>query len=81
MLTRLAAGYDGREVVLGIRPEAVTCRSTARTPGASSMLPVVLTEALGSDLLVHLDVDAPPCVDGRSGPSSPTRSATSRSRG
>jgi multiple sugar transport system ATP-binding protein len=44
-------GWVDEEVVLGIRPEAVWV-------GGELMLEVVLVEALGSDLLVHLRVDA-----------------------
>jgi multiple sugar transport system ATP-binding protein len=32
--------------------------------GRQLVLPVLLTEALGSDLLVHLDLDAPPVITG-----------------
>jgi multiple sugar transport system ATP-binding protein len=51
--------YAGREVVLGIRPEAVDASTNGAGTGHVLELPVLLTEALGSDLLVHLDVDAP----------------------
>jgi multiple sugar transport system ATP-binding protein len=56
--------YDGREVVLGIRPEAVDVSLNGVAAGRELTLPIVLTEALGSDLLVHLDVDAPAVVTG-----------------
>ena len=56
------ASYEGREVVLGIRPEAVEVSLNGSSAGREFTLPVVLTEALGSDLLVHLDVDAPAVV-------------------
>jgi multiple sugar transport system ATP-binding protein len=45
------AGWVDEEVVLGVRPEAVFL-------GGDLLLEVVLVEALGSDLLVHLRVDA-----------------------
>jgi multiple sugar transport system ATP-binding protein len=45
-------GWVDDEVVLGVRPEAVWL-------GGELMLEVVLVEALGSDLLVHLRTDAP----------------------
>jgi multiple sugar transport system ATP-binding protein len=45
-------GWVDDEVVVGIRPEAVFV-------GGSLSLEVVLVEALGSDLLVHLRTDAP----------------------
>jgi multiple sugar transport system ATP-binding protein len=51
----LQAYRDGREVVAGIRPEAVS-QAAEGEPGLD--LDVVLTEALGSDLLVHADIDA-----------------------
>ena len=44
-------GWVDEEVVFGIRPEAVFL-------GGDLVLEVVLVEALGSDLLVHLRVDA-----------------------
>ena len=52
--------YVGRSVGLGIRPEHVrdaTGESRARLRGT-----VRATEALGSELLVHLDVDAEPVL-------------------
>jgi multiple sugar transport system ATP-binding protein len=54
--------HVGREVVVGIRPEAVTASPDGAVDGATLELEVVLTEALGSDLLVHADVDAPVVV-------------------
>jgi multiple sugar transport system ATP-binding protein len=47
------------EVVIGIRPEAVHVAGAATLPGAALEFEVVLVEALGSDLLVHLRTDAP----------------------
>jgi multiple sugar transport system ATP-binding protein len=47
-------GWVDDEVVVGIRPEAV-----AVTDRGGLELEVVLVEALGSDLLVHLRTDAP----------------------
>jgi multiple sugar transport system ATP-binding protein len=55
---RLAA-YAGREVILGVRPEGVAPAADGARPGETLELDVALTEALGSDLLVHADVDAP----------------------
>jgi multiple sugar transport system ATP-binding protein len=58
------AGGAG-EVVLGLRPEALEV-----APGGGADEPdvldldVVLTEALGADLLVHLEVDAAPVLTG-----------------
>jgi multiple sugar transport system ATP-binding protein len=46
----------GRDVVVGIRPEALR---VAR-PGEDALdVPVLLTESLGYDLLVHAELDAP----------------------
>jgi multiple sugar transport system ATP-binding protein len=46
------------EVVIGIRPEAVQVAGGDVPAGCSLELEVVLVEALGSDLLVHLRTDA-----------------------
>jgi len=51
--------YDGRDVVIGIRPESVAQSPNGPVAGRTLELDVALTEALGSDLLVHADVDAP----------------------
>ncbi len=56
------AGYAGREVVIGIRPEAF--QPTLNGAAHRLVMPVLLTEALGSDLLVHLDLDAAPVLTG-----------------
>jgi multiple sugar transport system ATP-binding protein len=45
-------GWVDDEVVIGIRPEALHV-------GSDLVLEVALVEALGSDLLVHLGIDAP----------------------
>ena len=53
------AGRVGEEIVAGIRPEALELAGTTNGNGAASLdLPVTLTEALGSDLLVHAQIDA-----------------------
>jgi multiple sugar transport system ATP-binding protein len=53
------AGRVGEEVVVGIRPELLELSATANGNGANTLeLPVALTEALGSDLLVHAELDA-----------------------
>jgi multiple sugar transport system ATP-binding protein len=49
------------EVVVGIRPEALRPAGDAR-PSLEG--PVVLVESLGSDLLVHVEVDAPAVLTG-----------------
>ena len=51
---------DGREVIVGIRPEALD--HTRQTDGAVLELRVALTESLGSDTLVQLEVEAEPIV-------------------
>ena len=45
--------------MIGIRPEAVHLAGAAAFPGEALELEVVLVEALGSDLLVHLRTEAP----------------------
>ncbi|WP_445147619.1 ABC transporter ATP-binding protein [Baekduia sp. Peel2402] len=49
--------FADRPVVVGIRPEAVALGGGA-TDGRALNVAVALVEALGSDLLVHADVDA-----------------------
>jgi multiple sugar transport system ATP-binding protein len=58
------AGYGGRTIALGIRPEALedatlvpACPPERRLQGS-----VRLTEALGSALLAHVEIDAAPVV-------------------
>jgi len=64
----LRARSDGTgEIVVGLRPEslAVAGAEAPHEPGGDVIeLEVALTEALGSDLLVHLDVDAPAVLTG-----------------
>ena len=52
-------GYDGRTVALGIRPENL--RESAGD-GARLRGNVLLTEALGSERLVHVELEATPVV-------------------
>jgi multiple sugar transport system ATP-binding protein len=54
------AGYVGRTVVLGIRPEHLEDAALAIGAPAGQRLhgSVDLTEALGSDLMVHFSIDA-----------------------
>ena len=53
-------GYDGKDVVVGIRPEAFEDAAVAADNGAPRLAATVsLTEALGSDLLLHFPLDAP----------------------
>jgi multiple sugar transport system ATP-binding protein len=56
------APWVGRDVVLGMRPETFE-QSTNGAVGTLE-LPVLLTEALGSDLVAHLDLDAEPVLTG-----------------
>jgi multiple sugar transport system ATP-binding protein len=50
-------GYAGRPVILGVRPEDIGL--AGERSDSTLELPVLLTEALGSDVLVHLQSDAP----------------------
>ena len=53
-------GYDGVDVVVGIRPEAFEDAAVANDGAAPRLRATVsLTEALGSDLLLHFPLDAP----------------------
>jgi multiple sugar transport system ATP-binding protein len=55
------AAFEGRPVIVGIRPEDLEDPATARDEHEGSMLEgtVELREALGSEIMVHLAVDAP----------------------
>jgi multiple sugar transport system ATP-binding protein len=57
-------GYDGRKVVLGIRPEDMEDAANVSLPDDGSSFPIVvqLAEAMGSDVYLHFMVDAPPVV-------------------
>ena len=54
-------GYDGRQVIMGIRPEDFEDASLVDhdTTGRQIQSTVALTEALGSEIMVHFDLDAP----------------------
>jgi multiple sugar transport system ATP-binding protein len=53
------AGRVGEDIVVGIRPELLQLAGTANgESGWTLELPVALTEALGSDLIVHAELDA-----------------------
>jgi multiple sugar transport system ATP-binding protein len=53
------AGRVGEDIVVGIRPELLQLAATANgDSGWTLELPVALTEALGSDLIVHAELDA-----------------------
>ena len=52
--------YDGADIVVGIRPEAFEDAAVVSDNGQSRLAAVVsLSEALGSDLLLHFPLDAP----------------------
>jgi multiple sugar transport system ATP-binding protein len=52
------AGYEGREIVLGIRPEDLEDGTLADTAAPRLEARVELCEALGSEVLVHFTTDA-----------------------
>ena len=53
--------YDGKKVVLGIRPEDFEDAAFSQAGGDQHSItaPVTLLEALGSEIMVHFRVDAP----------------------
>ena len=55
-------GYEGRQVVLGIRPEDLEDHRLAGETAHGGKLEgkVTLREALGAEIMVHFSVDAPP---------------------
>ena len=54
--------YEGRDVILGIRPEDL--EDAELEPDREQTLEgeVELTEALGSEIMVHFSIDAPPAI-------------------
>jgi multiple sugar transport system ATP-binding protein len=58
------AAYEGRRVVMGIRPEDLEDVALVddAPPGLRLRGKVLLREALGSELVVHFEVDAPPVL-------------------
>ena len=57
------ASYAGRDVAVGIRSEDMEDASLARDPNRARLTASVsLTEALGSEIVVHFPVDAPSVV-------------------
>jgi multiple sugar transport system ATP-binding protein len=56
--------YEGRRVVLGIRPEDLEDAALATDTPSDRHLrgQVVLTEALGSEIMAHFTIDAPPAI-------------------
>src|SRR6476619_6800642 len=55
-------GYTGRTLAVGIRPEHLEDASVARNGGGRLRGRVRLTEALGSEILAHIEVHAKPVV-------------------
>jgi multiple sugar transport system ATP-binding protein len=57
-------GYEGKQVVLGIRPEDMEDASLVTDAPADRRIrsTVILQEALGADVLVHFGVKAPPVM-------------------
>ena len=68
--------FDGRDIIVGIRPEDLEDASLApeEKKGATIATTCTLTEALGSEIIVHFELDAPASM-----PVTPTRSTTSAS--
>jgi multiple sugar transport system ATP-binding protein len=56
------SGYAGRVLALGIRPEHLEDASVVRNGGAHLRGRVLLTEALGSEILAHVEMNATPVV-------------------
>jgi multiple sugar transport system ATP-binding protein len=56
--------YEGKKVVLGIRPEDLEDAAVAPDAPADKRIhgKVELTEALGSEIMAHFTVDAPPAL-------------------
>jgi multiple sugar transport system ATP-binding protein len=55
-------GYDGRRVIIGIRPEALADAAVGAVGTGRLRAEVELREALGSELLVHLATAARPAI-------------------
>jgi multiple sugar transport system ATP-binding protein len=56
------AGYAGRKLAVGIRPEHLEDVTMARNGAARLRGKVLLTEALGSEILAHVELKATPVV-------------------
>jgi multiple sugar transport system ATP-binding protein len=53
------AGYDGRDIAVGIRPEHIADAALSGTEGRSTLRgTVAVREGLGSEVLLHVTVDA-----------------------
>jgi multiple sugar transport system ATP-binding protein len=55
-------GYAGRKLALGIRPEHLEDASLARNGGARLRGRVLITEALGSEILAHVEMKGAPVL-------------------
>jgi multiple sugar transport system ATP-binding protein len=57
-------GFEGRDVILGIRPEDLEDAELEPDTAGDHVLQgeVELTEALGSEVMVHFAIDAPPAI-------------------
>ena len=64
VIARRAAlgGYAGRKLAVGIRPEHIEDAALARNGSARLRGKVLLTEALGSEILAHVEMKATPVV-------------------
>ena len=58
-LPEAVLGRVGEEIVVGIRPEALSYVPPGVESDSALEAPVTLVESLGSDLLVHCELDAP----------------------
>ena len=58
----IPGGVAGKEIVLGVRPEAFEIRSEAGAGGSAMQVDVNLVEQLGSEAYVHFTVPVPPVV-------------------
>jgi multiple sugar transport system ATP-binding protein len=56
------AGYAGRTLALGIRPEHLEDAAVARNGGARLRGTVLLTESLGSEVVAHVELRVAPVV-------------------
>jgi len=56
------SGYAGRKLALGIRPEHLEDGILSQNGGARLKGRVLITEALGSEILAHVEVKATPVV-------------------
>jgi multiple sugar transport system ATP-binding protein len=54
--------YEGRDVILGIRPEDLEDAELEPDRGQTIEGTIELTEALGSEIMAHFSIDAPPAI-------------------